>query len=246
MKINDVLAKCKNWHIVVVGCGGTGSNLVPHLSQLAYSLKGETITIDLVDEDLVEKDNVGRQFFASPDVGQNKARVLHLRYQKAWGVKLGYCPHYIREEAFLERLLTPPEEHSGAPAMPILVGCVDNHFSRRIMNNVFQKAENLIYLDAGNSEFAGQAVVAMRYKGKTLLKSPVEYFPDILTEKDEISTGGTCGRKAVKVPQSLIANLWAATLLLSYLNSIIGLKDLPSYMATFNSRNCVMRPEYII
>lgn len=244
MKINKILKHYKNWHGVAVGCGGTISNFVPHLSQLLYSLDKEVITFTLADEDTVEPGNVGRQFFAPPDVGNNKARTLQLRYQNAWGVRLSYHPHYIREEGVLERLLLPPIAHEGRPTMPILIGGVDNHFSRRVMDRVFRKAENLIYLDSGNGEYTGQAVVAMRYDGETLLKPPSDYFPEILTEQDEISIGGTCGRKVVKDLQTLIANLWAATTLLSLLYDIINLKQIPVGLATFNALNCLSKPVY--
>ncbi len=95
-----------------------------------------------------------------------------------------------------------------------------------------------------NGEFTGQVVVAMRYEGKTLLKPPSDYFPEILTEQDEISVGGTCGRKVVKDPQTLVANLWAATTLLSLLNNIVNLKQIPVNLATFSALNCLSKPVF--
>lgn len=244
--MQKILQKFKNWHIVMVGCGGTGSNLVPHLAQLVYSLKSEKISVVLADQDVVEPDNIGRQLFIEPEVGENKAGVLQLRYHTAWGVNISYHPHYITEEEVLIRLLTPPEEvHKKRPVMPILLGCVDNHFSRRVFDRAFRQSENLIYLDAGNSEFAGQVVMGFRCKGETILKPAADHFPDILTEQDEIQVGGTCSRNVVKEPQSLVANLWAAITMLSFLNNIIGLKEMPVSMATFNARNIIVRPQYI-
>jgi len=244
-RIKRLLNRYRDWHIVVVGCGGTGSNLVPHLCQLAFSLKSEKISIVLADEDLVEPGNIGRQFFIEPDVGNNKARVLQVRYNGAWGVDISYHPHYIRETETLKRLLEPPSTHGNRPVLPILLSCVDNNVSRQVMEAVFKQARNIIYIDAGNSLLSGQVVVGMRHGNKTLLKPSSHYDRNILTDKDEIEVGGTCGRKVVKQPQSLIANMWAAAILLSYVNSIIGLKDLPSHMATFNAHNCVVRPEYL-
>lgn len=244
-RIKRLLSRYRDWHIVVVGCGGTGSNLVPHLCQLAFSLKRESISITLADEDLVEPGNIGRQFFIEPDVGDNKARVLQMRYHGAWGVDLSYHPHYIREPETLKRLLEPPSIHLKRPVLPILVSCVDNNVSRRVMEVAFNEIRDIIYIDAGNSLLSGQVVVAMRHGGRTLLKPSSHYDRSIRTDQDEIEVGGTCGRKVKKVPQSLIANMWAATTLLSFINSIIGLKDLPSYMATFNAHNCVIKPEYV-
>lgn len=245
-RISQILSEIHNWHILVVGNGGTGSNLVPHLSQLANSYKGsENVTITLADEDIVEPGNIGRQFFIEQDLGSNKARVLQIRYTTAWSIDISYHPYYIREDKTLIRLLTPSKDNRKEITIPILIGAVDNHYSRQIFHRVFQQAENLIYLDAGNSEFAGQVVMGFRYGGETLLAPVAEYYPDILTAQDEISAGGSCGRHVVKEPQSLVANMWAATTLLSFLNNIIGVKKIPTFSASFNAHNIVARPEYI-
>ncbi|MCL6477872.1 MAG: ThiF family adenylyltransferase [Peptococcaceae bacterium] len=245
MEVNSVLRVFRNYHIVVVGCGGTGSNLVPHLAQLANSYKSEKVSIVLVDEDVVEPGNIGRQFFIEQDVGNNKARALQVRYATAWGGEISYYPHYVREEGVLLRLLEPPGIHGVKTVLPILVGAVDNHYSRRIFHSVFYKMPTIAYVDAGNSLFSGQVVVGLRHKGETLLKPVADYYPDVLTVEDEISVGGTCGRKVEKEPQSLIANLWAAITVLSFINNIMGVKKLPSHMATFNAHNVISRPEYI-
>ena len=250
MKYNSLLAEYQNYHVYVVGCGGTGSNLVPHLAQLVYSLKEKsTITITLIDEDIVEPGNIGRQFFIESDIGENKARVLQTRYHLAWGVDISYYPYYIRDEATLVNLLSQRQSENSYPmhpkSIPILIGCVDNHFSRRIFNQVFQQMNNLIYLDAGNSEFSGQVVMGLRLNGETLMKPIAELDPTVLTTEDEISVGGTCGRNVVQEPQNILANMWAAATLLTYVNNIIGVGKVPAYMATFNTVNVMVRPEYL-
>ena len=239
-KIKEILSAIKDWHIVVVGSGGTGSNLVPHLSQLIFSLTKENISMVLADEDVVEEKNIGRQFFVEADLGQNKARTLQMRYTTAWGVNISYLPHYITNDEMLIRLLKQNKK-----SMPILVGCVDNHKSRQIFHRVFEQMEDIIYLDAGNSEFAGQVVMGLKHQSQTLLEPVANFYPDILTSTDGISIGGTCSQQVIEVPQSLVANLWAATTLLSFINNIIGLKEVPVNMATFNAQNVVCKPEYI-
>ncbi|MCG8402848.1 MAG: ThiF family adenylyltransferase, partial [Firmicutes bacterium] len=181
--MHEILKKFTNWHIVMVGCGGTGSNLVPHLAQLIYSLKSEKISLILADQDIVEPDNIGRQLFIEPETGENKAGVLQMRYYTAWGGNISYHPYYITEESVLMKLLNPENIHKNMPAMPVLLGCVDNNFSRRVFDRAFGQSENLIYLDAGNSEFVGQVVLGFRYKGATILRPVAEYFPEILTDQ---------------------------------------------------------------
>lgn len=104
--MQEILKKFNNWHIVLVGCGGTGSNLVPHLAQLIHSLKSEKISVVLADQDIVEPENIGRQLFIEPEVGENKAEVLQMRYYTAWGIDISCHPYYITEESVLMKLQT--------------------------------------------------------------------------------------------------------------------------------------------
>lgn len=83
--------------IHVVGCGGTGSRLVPLLVQLIAShpfLKTMT-RIFLYDGDIVETKNLSRQNFSPADVGKNKAFCLAARYSKAYGIPVVAIPEYI-------------------------------------------------------------------------------------------------------------------------------------------------------
>ena len=69
-------------HIVMIGCGGTGGHIAPHLYRLLYSVFRPS-TVILCDGDLVEKKNLVRQNFVSCDLGRNKAEVLAERYSAA-------------------------------------------------------------------------------------------------------------------------------------------------------------------
>lgn len=83
--------------IHIVGCGGTGSRLVPLVAQLVRShpLLSSTTNIFLYDGDEVELKNLSRQNFAPADIGKNKAMVLAARYGKAYGVPIIAMPEYI-------------------------------------------------------------------------------------------------------------------------------------------------------
>lgn len=74
--------------IIVVGCGGTGSNLIALLSQYAISER-KIKNIILVDGDKVEEKNFRNQKFTIKDVGEYKARVLSNRYSKL-GIDISY------------------------------------------------------------------------------------------------------------------------------------------------------------
>lgn len=83
--------------IIVIGCGGTGSRLVPQLCQFIATNthspanpRGRLINpkVILVDDDVVEEKNLLRQNFIASDVGKPKAAVLANRYGRAYGVNV--------------------------------------------------------------------------------------------------------------------------------------------------------------
>lgn len=69
--------------IVLLGAGGTGGHIAPHLYRLAYALDRE-VEIIIVDGDTVERPNLVRQNFCVTDLKQNKARVIAERYSAAF------------------------------------------------------------------------------------------------------------------------------------------------------------------
>ena len=90
-------------HIVMLGCGGTGGHIAPHLYRLLYSLFRPAKVI-LCDGDIVEKKNLVRQNFIAADLGKNKAEVLATRYAGAFGMETCFIDHFIESE--LPYLLT--------------------------------------------------------------------------------------------------------------------------------------------
>jgi hypothetical protein len=92
--------------IVVVGCGGTGSRLVPMLAQFIRSITREfnprgwleNPVIYLIDDDVVEQKNLLRQNFIESDVGKHKAIVLAQRYSRAYGIRIIPSTHRVGKE----------------------------------------------------------------------------------------------------------------------------------------------------
>ena len=63
--------------IVIIGAGGTGGNIIPHLYRIAFS-SDRHCKIVICDGDIVERKNLIRQNFAACDIGENKAQVKPL------------------------------------------------------------------------------------------------------------------------------------------------------------------------
>src|SRR5687768_1264588 len=110
--------------ILIVGTGGTGSALARITARILWQRVqlGQTVPLlHLVDPDVVEEKNVGRQGGFSPaDVGRYKAEILAKRYSLALGL-----PILWSNEKF------DPEKHMQRGT--ILVGCVDNYEARKTL-----------------------------------------------------------------------------------------------------------------
>lgn len=65
--------------IVVLGAGGTGGYIIPHLYRIAFA-DNRNYRIIICDGDIVEPKNLIRQNFIEQDVGRIKSQVLAERY----------------------------------------------------------------------------------------------------------------------------------------------------------------------
>lgn len=228
--------------ILVLGVGGTGGHVVPNLYRLVYSLKDtRPIDIILADGDTVERKNLLRQNFVEADLDQKKAAVLAHRYSSAFGVPTNYIPEFIESDERLSQLLKPRQENE----IPILLGCMDNNRSRQMCHRVFQALDNLVYIDSGNGEFTGQIVCGIRKNGKTRLNPVCHYYPEMLSDTGKFKSEESCSDAIVASPQNIMANVMAATVILSYLNGILALGRLDTHRITFSSQSIHVKPAFI-
>ena len=79
------------------------------------------------------------------------------------------APHLYRLLHALDRPVWMDSEKY-PQELPILIGAVDNNRSRQLCHQVFQKSEELVYIDSGNGEYTGQVVCGIRLGGKTSYK----------------------------------------------------------------------------
>ena len=99
-------SKTRPVKIVMLGAGGTGGHIAPHLYRLLYSLK-RPVRFILCDGDVVEEKNLVRQNFTPADLGENKAKVLAERYSAVFGLETEYVPSFVEDEDQLGSLLEP-------------------------------------------------------------------------------------------------------------------------------------------
>ena len=237
--------------IVQLGAGGTGGHIAPHLYRLLYSLD-RPVRYIICDGDVVEQKNLVRQNFTPADLGENKAQVLAERYSSVFGMETEYVPDFVEDEDRLKNLLTPMRFRQRRPnsyreeiveEMVILLGAVDNNKSRQLCHRVFTQAKELIYIDSGNGEYTGQVVCGVRRGGRTCYPPIGTVYPDVLEDTDKFPTELSCAEASVSAPQSMAANITAATAVVDMIYNILAVGESTVRKITFSTRTVNIRPE---
>ncbi len=237
--------------IVMLGAGGTGGHIAPHLYRLLYSLD-RPVRFIICDGDVVEEKNLVRQNFTPADLGENKAKVLAERYSAVFGMETEYVPAFVETEEKLKDLLTPAwswipvegrtcGEH--VQEMVILIGAVDNNRSRQLCHRVFHHAKELVYIDSGNGEYTGQVVCGVRKGGRTYYPPIGSAYPDVLEQTDKFPTELSCAEASVSAPQSMAANITAATAVVDLVYNILAVGSSTVRQVTFSTQSVNVRPE---
>ncbi|HBH95466.1 MAG TPA: hypothetical protein DDX91_06915, partial [Ruminococcaceae bacterium] len=99
-----------------------------------------------------------------------------------------------------------------------------------------------IYIDSGNGEFTGQVVCGVRRKGKTYYKPIGEVYPDILEDTDKFPTELSCAEASVSAPQSIAANIMAATAVILCIYNILVLGNIEVRKVTFSTKSVNLKP----
>lgn len=168
--------------ILVLGCGGTGSEIVDALARLDHVLRAlghPGLDITLQDGDTVSAANVGRQRFLAADVGNNKAEVLARRYGFLMLVDLQHVPKH-QSAADRKKL------HS-LGNIDLVITAVDRASVRTELADAWrQQTSGPLWLDCGNGASTGQVVLghlAGAEKGR--LPHVLDLFPGIRTTPDD-------------------------------------------------------------
>ena len=227
--------------IVVIGAGGTGGYVIPHLYRIAYA-SGRPCRIIIADGDIVEQKNLIRQNFAECDIGENKAQVMAERYSEVFGIETEYIPDFIEnEQQLLELLRFESSGRNSIKPISILIGAVDNNRSRIMCNNVFNKLDDIIYIDSGNGEFTGQVICGVKMSGRVISKPVASIYPDLLKDTEKFPSELSCAERSVSAPQSIAANVFASSAVISMLYHLLIEGNLRNNRITFSSRKLLMK-----
>lgn len=173
--------------IDLVGCGGTGSRLLPMLADLDLALKQfgmPGLYLAVFDPDIVTEPSVGRTLFTASDIGQYKATVAVDRVNYTYGTLYRGMPtryHYP---------FWNPERAGEAP--DIVITCTDSLRSRvEIYNGMLYSGRRppRYWLDCGNGRDHGQVILGEidGHMGAHVepLRTVVDVFPEMLDQAAE-------------------------------------------------------------
>jgi hypothetical protein len=267
--------------VVLCGSGGTGAYVLQSLLRLLYSvgqanaetranevnhettaLAGGVLPSTLpevlvVEGGTVSGRNVLRQGYLPQDAGRNKGLVLAERYSAAYGLGVHAYPHYLHEDTDISTLVC---------GGTVVIGCVDNAASRRVLDAKLRAYKDLVYIDSGNgavpmprpdapvgredrlrlreSGWDGQVVCGARKDGETILPFPADTFPELVEVEDTDDRHPEeipCGEITASAPQRMMTNLLAANVVLSYLTPLLTEGTVLNCRSVFDARQGYVR-----
>ncbi|MDP3985374.1 MAG: ThiF family adenylyltransferase [bacterium] len=186
--------------VTIIGVGGIGSNLADWIAQfLASQPHPSTFTLTLVDGDVFEPPNIERQSFRR--IGPKatvKAEELREKFPK---LQIDALAEYITPENAAFILL--PEE--------VVLLCVDNHKTRKLVSDEAGHVDNIVVISGGNDAAIGNGMIYVRKDGKDCTPPFTQDHPEISEPRDRAPYEMSCQELAESgVPQIFFANLNAA------------------------------------
>lgn len=205
--------------VCVIGCGGTGTQVLVSLARINYTLRAlghPGLHVITYDPDIVSETNVGRQLFSQSDIGINKAVLLTTRVNAFYGTAWEAVPEYYTKKNGWRCNFT--------------LTCVDNIKSRVEVGKVLRQAASkqhyepylkvFYWLDFGNASHTGQVVLGTLGNIKqpeSELFETVDYLPVFtdkfdLTKVEEEDSGPSCSHAEALRKQNLFINSTLAQL----------------------------------
>lgn len=242
-----LLPVVKDVTIHLIGCGGTGSWLAPHLARVTKLLQDvHHLGVRLVfwDPDAVEEKNIFRQNFCEAEIGANKAESLARRFGLAWGIGIIAVGVPFSRDAMYRNNLGA---RYGDNNLPVFITCVDNNRARQDVAGACSEIYAW-WLDCGNLKTAGQVSVGRELPPRepsplrlpsmtTWTPLPSVQFPGILQDEEEIKkekvdySDLSCADIALGDEQGLSINQAIASTASAMLMKLLVTKDLQHHCA---------------
>jgi PRTRC genetic system ThiF family protein len=221
-----LLGDAQKLELYLVGAGGTGSALADSLARILYHArqKDKVVSLTIIDPDIVEEKNIGRQRFCQAEIGYAKAASLAMRLNAAFGLEA----RAIIQPFELSMALSG---YSSPATKKLLIGCVDDYRPRQEMaRTVEEGGGNVWWLDAGNAHHSGNIYIGNAVRVEQIqvddalrlcsgLPSPARQDPALLAPDPptrEPTDGLSCADLTLREEQSLMVNTAMAAIAADY------------------------------
>lgn len=201
--------------VKVIGAGGIGLCLLPQLCRfLNYeNKKFPEVEVSVIDGDAFEDKNRARQSFKN--FGQKATQTANDLRDQFPRIVFYDHPVFVDEDNVVRFM----REND------IVLSCVDNHKTRKILHDRAMELNNITVISGGNDQVDGDVITHIRRDGVDIT-SPIGckvHHPSIASPNDlhpsEMNQPGSCSRQAAEVPQILLTNnLIAANMLGMFYN----------------------------
>lgn len=203
--------------VVLIGCGGIGSQLAGPLVRYLASRPAPQPLLVLVDGDRFETSNLTRQACSASDLGANKAEVT-AGLARAVGLGVQVVPFHVTADNV---------GHLVREGDTILLA-VDNHAARARLDRHVATLRDATLISGGNDETDGNVQVVRRRDGWSVDGHLVEIHPEIGETADrEVLGEPGCQVMAAERPQLLVTNLMVASAMLNALWQVVERGSVP-------------------
>lgn len=208
----------------LIGAGGTGSQVLTALGRINHALVSmghAGLFVRVFDDDTVSSANLGRQLFASAEIGLHKANALINRINRFFGTDWkAICERY--GDGFKER------EWQAA----ITLSCVDTVAARFDIagalkqymkkSNQYYRNSPMYWIDFGNSKDSGQVILATigditqpaskKYETVSSLPFVTDEYANLLSVSEATDDTPSCSLAEALGKQDLFVNSCLANL----------------------------------
>jgi PRTRC genetic system ThiF family protein len=206
--------------INLIGCGGTGSQMLTNLArinQALLALNHPGLMVNAYDDDTVSEANLGRQLFAEAEIGLHKSVVLINRINRFFGTNWKAVTRRYDADYFES---SPRESKAN-----LFITCVDNAVSRFAIGEILEEFKDyrsyernrpLYWMDFGNSKDTGQVVLSTvgevkqpeskKYNPIGNLPFVTETFKQLLETADATDSTPSCSLAEALTKQDLFIN----------------------------------------
>jgi len=192
--------------VVVIGCGGIWSYLRGALCRLMAYSKEAPRDLVLVDGDHFTPSNMDRQDMTEDDVMKNKA-VVHAERIRAEFGELRVRP--VGEFVTVKNIGEIIRDGS------LVVSCVDNHSTRRLIASHARTLKNVVVLTGASDMDSGNVHIQAVSSGRTLSRGIDEVHPEVAAGGDRNPGDLSCEERA-RLPgggQQISTNFFTAALM---------------------------------